>query len=68
VSETKILPCPLGCPVDYCASLYGDDRGSCVERGWNDTEAIESCPLCDAMTWHRDGQCLRCPHRLKENE
>lgn len=53
--------CPTkGCTATYCVALAGEDRGHCVERGWNGTEEIRVCVYCASLTWHRSGNCLRC--------
>ena len=52
---------PCACAADYCAHFV-EPPGSCINRVTGDVRTA-LCPVCRAMTWHRNGECLACQHR-----
>lgn len=50
---------PCTCPPGKCEACFGeDDKGQCVNRLPN--AAIAPCATCQTLTWHSEGNCLRC--------
>lgn len=54
------------CPEGQCL-MFCEPAHICVNRlARKGRVHTEECKLCEAVTWHFEGKCLRCEHLKKE--
>lgn len=48
---------PCDCPKGWCEHFLHDDS-KCINR--LPDASVKACGICLSMTWHSNGECLRC--------